>query len=251
MLTGGSVEGSRGLHVMCSSVELPGVNIDTVDAKYNGHGIKIATGTSKDDINVQFLLTEDMVEYQTINMWKNLIVDSRTKKVGYFKDYKTDITVQVLSHKDEVVYSVTLQDAYPTLINSVQFDKQESDNFLQIGMAFTYRRAITAVEEATTQGGLLFDNAIGEVINAVADGNFEDAAYKVKNLKDKFDAGTLSTALGMDTWDMASTVLDDAIGAGANDVSGIARGLVGTVGDMVDLDLGDSDIIRGTLSNLF
>ncbi|QZI90529.1 hypothetical protein MYOV003v1_p0205 [Vibrio phage 207E48.1] len=248
IFTGGTVEGARGLQVMCSSVQLPGVNIDTSDVNQNGHSFKVATGTSKTEIDFNFLLTDDMLEKQTIDMWKEVIVDGKTKKVGYYNDYITDIQIDVLNSKDKVTYSVVLEEAYPVLFNPVELNKEEMDGYIKYQLMFVYKRTSNPTVDTTSNP--LLELTPVSLVNDVMTGNLDDAAYKARNLHKQIKAGTLKTSLGMETYGMCSNVLNESSGVGAQDMEGIVGGLVSTVKGTPNLDSDDSNVIVDALQGI-
>ncbi|CAL9982295.1 tail tube protein [Vibrio phage K469] len=250
VLTGGTIEATRGLQVMCSNVQLPGVNIDTADVNDTGHGFKIATGTSKTEIDFGFLLSGDMQEKNTIDIWKEVMINSKTKKVGYYDDYTTDIQIDVLDVQDRVTYSVILTDAYPILFNPVELNKEEADGMLHYQLAFTYKEANTPEKEPFSMLSQLAKLTPVAAVTDVMNGDITGAASKVRDMHKQIQAGTFKTALGVQTYGMCGNVLDQSVGVGAKDMEGIVGGLVSSVQGTPNLDKQDSDTIIGGLKGI-
>lgn len=247
IFTGGTVEGARGLQVMCSATQLPGSNIDTSDANHTGHSFKVATGTSKTDIDFSFLLSGDMLEKQVIDRWKEIIVNSKTKKIGYYDDYTTDIQIDVLDNMDKVVYTSILEEAYPVLFNVVDLDKEDTDNFLKYQLAFTYKTETKPDVVATNP---LLDLTPVQMAQDFMNGDLDSVADKARVFKQQLDAGTLKTSLGMETYGMCGNVLNASAGVGMNDMEGVIGGLKTSVKGTSGLDSGDSGKILGALDGL-
>ncbi|AUR97774.1 tail tube protein [Vibrio phage 1.244.A._10N.261.54.C3] len=241
ILTGGTVEGSRGLQVMCSSVQLPGTNINTTDVNHTGHGFKIATGTTKTEVDFNFLMSGDMAEKTVLDKWKDIIVHPLTRKVGYYSDYTTDIQIDVLDSTDTVVYTSILIEAYPVLFNIIELNKEDGDNVLRYNVGFAYKRVETPsiVDTSSPLDALSPVQLAKDVIN----GDIDGAAMKVRDMHKKYKAGTLKTDLGMQTYGMCGNVLNQSVGVGAQDMEGVVGGLVSTVKGTEGLDPDDSNTI--------
>ena len=151
---GGANEITRGLDLMVEQAELPGKNLVTTDIRYNGDYYKLPYGVVYEAQQFVFRASRDMYEKNTIDEWMNLIFDPRRHEVAYMEDYATNIIVNQLDERDNIVYSVMLRDAFPTLCNALTLSNEDSNQWHRITTTFMYRRW-ERVGESENSGGLL------------------------------------------------------------------------------------------------
>lgn len=134
----GNTEVTRGLDVMAEGTEIPGKNLSTTDVKYNGAFHTIPYGVVYTDIDFVFKCSRDLYEKNIIDDWMNFIFDPNKSEISYMDDYVTDIVINQLDNQDNVVYSVTLKDAHPTLCNPMSVSNADRDTFHLLNVSFAY-----------------------------------------------------------------------------------------------------------------
>lgn len=174
---GGDVPATRGLQVMCAATELAGMNVTTADVRTSS-SFKVVTGTSHDDINFEFLMSGDMKEKKTLDIWRNVMRDQNTRKVGYYDDYTVDIQIDVLNTYDQVTYSMTLQGAFPVLFNAMSLDKRRTSGMLAYSLNFSYRKAV----DGTVEEGSGLTGRVGSIVDDVLAGDLENATASTREL---------------------------------------------------------------------
>lgn len=153
-LGGGGSEITRGLDIMIESTELPGKNLTTTEVKYNGDFYKIPYANVYETQQFMFKCSRDMYEKNIIDDWMNLIFDPKTHEVGYMDDYATNITINQLNEQDEIVYSVILLDAFPTMCTPLTLSNEDRDQYARLQTMFMYRRWEKAEDNVSTSDGV-------------------------------------------------------------------------------------------------
>lgn len=136
----GGTEVTRGLDMMTEMTELPGKNITTTDIRYNGDFYKLPYSVVYEPQQFVFRASRDMHEKNIIDEWMNLIFDPRSHEISYMDDFAVDITINQLDEQDNIVYSVILHDAFPTICTALQLSNEDSDQYHRISVSFMYRR---------------------------------------------------------------------------------------------------------------
>jgi hypothetical protein len=136
----GSSTITRGLELMVEQTELPGKNINTMDLKYNGDMLKMPNGIIYAVQQFTFHVSSDMYEKNIIDEWMNLIIDPRTHEIGYMDDYSTNIIVNQLDERDNIVHSIVLYDAYPMNVNPLVIANSETNMTHRLMCMFAYRK---------------------------------------------------------------------------------------------------------------
>jgi len=127
------------LSLLCDSAILPTRTISTTEYSLHRHTIKVPTGYTENDISITFNLTQNYLAKKALDAWMNSIIDIENYRLKYDIDYRRDITVEQLDTSDNVVYSITAYDAFPTEIEDIEFTN-DSEEIAQITATFSYSR---------------------------------------------------------------------------------------------------------------
>tara|TARA_B100001093_G_scaffold520452_1_gene616113 strand:- start:7290 stop:7973 length:684 start_codon:yes stop_codon:yes gene_type:complete len=145
----------RDIAFLCENASLPGRQITTSDFSAQKQTIKIPNGFIEEDVSMSFILTNDFFMKEVFDTWLSGIVDTSTYTLGYKSDYQTDITIQTLDDDDKPTYSITLINAYPITIGSVELDNSSENTYLKLPVTFAYDRYTEKDIISGSLGGLL------------------------------------------------------------------------------------------------
>lgn len=233
ILSGGASTSKRGLEIMCSASELPGKNFETNSSRQQGFGITMATGTSKDELNLSFLLSGDGLERQIFDIWDDHIASSSEKKVGYYQDYITDIKMEMLDFSGRPTFGIKFIDSWPTLFNKITIDKQQKTDKTQFDVNFNYRTSDFIWDGGEEVRNPLQGTQPGEILEDLQNGDFEQAAYRSRQLIVAAKNGTLGTKLGSDLYGQLSEIIENTAGVSAGQVEDMVSAFKnGPVADM-------------------
>jgi hypothetical protein len=151
---GGGTEITRGLDIMVESTDIPGKNLTTTEIKYNGDFYKVPYAVVYETQQIMFKCSRDMYEKNIIDDWMNLIFDPTTHEVAYMDDYATNIIINQLNEQDEIVYSIILKDAFPTMCAPMTVSNEDRDTYARLQCQFMYRRWIRAEENVNNGNGV-------------------------------------------------------------------------------------------------
>lgn len=160
---------TRGLEIMLESTDMPGKNLATTEIKYNGDFYKLPYANTYEAQSFTFRCSRDMYEKNIIDDWMNMIFNPATHAIGYMDDYVTNITINQLNEQDEIVYSVILKDAFPTLCSPLAMSNEDKDTFARLQTEFMYRRWQKAEENANISDGVssLTQTPLGPIVAPV------------------------------------------------------------------------------------
>ena len=135
--------------LFCDQVQLPGLNFSTVQNRTFGEFREVPYEKLFDNISMSFYVDQSMQVKGLFDDWINTIQDQSTRTFGYYKDYITDMTIEVQDTQDRIRYQVTLWECYPKTIGSIQLDYANKDIMkMQVTMQYKYWTAtsITVLE---------------------------------------------------------------------------------------------------------
>lgn len=174
--------------LFCDQVQLPGINLSTVQNRTFGEFRETPYEKLFDNINMSFYMDNDMQVKSLFDNWMGSIQDPVTRTFRYYDQYTTDMTIEVQDINDKTRYQVKLFECYPKNIGAIQMDYSSKDVMkLTVTMQYKYWTSepkAVLPNDQTVNGGLLdrftkdfsgFQQSLNNVIGANA-GNFVTGA---------------------------------------------------------------------------
>jgi hypothetical protein len=124
--------------LFCDQIQLPGANFSTVQNRTFGEFREVPYEKLYDQINLSFYVDTEMKVKALFDDWQNLIANPVTRTYGYYKDYTTDMTIEVQDLNDKTRYVVRLVECYPKTVNSIQMDMNSKD-VMKVTIGFQYK----------------------------------------------------------------------------------------------------------------
>ena len=94
----------RDITLLCKTISIPGRTISTTDKTVGKQAMKIPYDYIDTDVSMTFLLTNDYFIRTMFDNWLSCIIDDDTYRVGYKKDYCTDIIIQQVNDRGIPIY---------------------------------------------------------------------------------------------------------------------------------------------------
>jgi len=134
------IKTARNLTFRCESTQFPSRTFATTEQKFGSNPTeKHAYHTTYNDIEMSFIVSEDMSEKKFFDAWMNLINPTASFDFNYRDDYITDFYVFQYDGTQTVrTYSIALLDAFPISVNQLDLD-WSNDNFHKLSVTFAYR----------------------------------------------------------------------------------------------------------------
>jgi hypothetical protein len=124
----------------CETAELPGKTLVTHDQRIYGTIEKFPYQHSYNDINLTFIVSENMQEKQFFDDWL-MSVGSHSNNFNFnYKDnYVSDVVITQYDQSNNPSYIVNLIDAYPIAVNQLDLDwSSDGHHKLTVVLAYTY-----------------------------------------------------------------------------------------------------------------
>lgn len=133
-------DGQTRLRINCESVDLPTKNITTDDYKIGKHIRKSAFAYSVDPIRISFRCSADMAEKVFFDKWQELICDPYSGAMEYHANFVSDMRIEVLDLKNQVVYGIKLIEAYPQSVTASQLAFATANEILKVDITMAFTR---------------------------------------------------------------------------------------------------------------
>ena len=131
---------AKNLTYRCENAQLPGRTFATAEQRIGSNPVeKYPYLTTYNDIDLTFIVDDDMTEKVFFDNWLELINPSLTFNYQYKSNYATVITVNQYDVSNQLSYQVDLFDAYPVSMNQLDLD-WSSDGTHKLVVTFAYTR---------------------------------------------------------------------------------------------------------------
>lgn len=137
--------------LFCDTVQLPGSNFSTVQNRSYGEFREVPYEKLYDQCTLTFYVDTDMKVKKMFDQWTTKIQDPTTRNFGYYKDYTTEMTIQVQDLQDRTRYDMKLFECYPKNIGSIQMDHANKD-IMKFSVTMQYKYFETATMQTLTSG---------------------------------------------------------------------------------------------------
>jgi len=128
---------AKKLSYRCEGASLPGRTFATLEQKNYGPVEKYPYLTTFTDIDLTFIVDDDMNQKVFFDTWMNYINPLSTNNYRYKNDYVTGLTINQYDVNNSLSYSVTLYDAYPISMNQMDLD-WSGDGYHKLVVTFAF-----------------------------------------------------------------------------------------------------------------
>jgi hypothetical protein len=128
----------RKVLLFCDSIALPGVSLSTTPARTYGELREMPYEKLFSSVPMSFYVDNSMHVKQLFDKWQGAVQDPNSRNINYYRDYITNIDIDVLDIFDNTRYQVTLHEAYPKEIGSIQMDYSNRD-VMKLGITMNYK----------------------------------------------------------------------------------------------------------------
>ena len=133
------ISSAKSLTYRCENANLPGRTFATTEQKTYGPIEKYPYLTTYNDIDLTFIVDDDMSQKIFFDGWMNYINPQYNNNLRYKGDYATILTINQYDVTNQLSYSVNLYDAYPISINQLDLDwSGDGHHKLVVTFAYTY-----------------------------------------------------------------------------------------------------------------
>ena len=147
----------RKVNILCDTVTMPGINLNTTTQRIWGEHRELPYEALYDTVTFTFYVNKTLDVKNLFEAWISTIRDPSTRSFSYYRNYITDIDINVhpLDSYEQVVHSVTLHEAYPKTLSSVQLDYSSHDT-MKYSVSMMYKYYTTQLM-TTQQAGIPMD----------------------------------------------------------------------------------------------
>jgi hypothetical protein len=175
------IASAKSLNYRCENAQLPGRTFATAEQKTYGPVEKYPYLNTYTDIDLTFIVDDDMTQKIFFDAWMNFINPLYNNNMRYKGDYSTVLTVNQYDVTNKISYSVNLWDAYPISMNQMDLDwSADGYHKLNVTFAYTYwqNNSLQALGMEFVDAGI---NAVNNVIGGLGGNAVGGAGTGVNN----------------------------------------------------------------------
>lgn len=129
------------LNLMCRSASLPGRQMN-INERVIGipKPEKVVNGFQIDDVSLTFIMTNNYEAKRYFDEWTSLTMDLDSYELKYKfgpEGYAKQVVITQLNSRNEKVYECTLEDAFPTTVNAIEFTNEQG-GIVELNVQLSY-----------------------------------------------------------------------------------------------------------------
>jgi hypothetical protein len=124
--------------LFCDSATLPGVNFSTVQNRTFGESREIPYEKLFDTCQMTFHVDKDMMVKSLFDQWIQSIQNPVTRNFSYYKDYVTNMTIEVQDLAENTRYEMALYEVYPKTVSAINLSHESKDT-MKLSVTFQYK----------------------------------------------------------------------------------------------------------------
>lgn len=146
------------LGMMCERAIIPGFQVETISTNRLTYYEELAKNETQKQATFTLLVNQDMGEYISFLDWKNLVIDNKTKKPGFWSDYAEgrDIIITTYSGYLEPKIEIILKDCFPKIIGDLTFSYMDENEILK----FDVTVAVRDIDIRSVETGISFAQGV-------------------------------------------------------------------------------------------
>jgi hypothetical protein len=135
----GTSASSRDISMLCESVNIPGLQFQTVENRTMGEITEMPFGVNYQPANFEILVDNNFSAVDYFQTWANMVYNRENRTVGFYEEYAKKVTLLVQNKNGDTIYEVDLHGAYPKGLGDIQLAYASHEIIkLNVSMNFKY-----------------------------------------------------------------------------------------------------------------
>lgn len=135
--------------LFCDQIQVPGLNISTTQNRTFGEFREVPYEKLFGDVNISFYVDSGMYVKEFFDKWTQIIQNPYTRTFNYYKNYTTNMTINIEDVEDRKRYTVALYECYPKTISPLQMDYSSKD-VMKFQVTMQYKYWLSSSREVTS-----------------------------------------------------------------------------------------------------
>jgi hypothetical protein len=147
--------------LFCEKASLPGINYATTQNRSFGESREVPYDKLFDPVTLTFHVDREMKVKKMFDDWINYIQNPGNRSFQWYRNYISDLVIQVQDLQDKTTYEVSMFEAYPKSMGSVQLDAESKDT-MRLDVTFQYKYWMSSTISEQANGQLLTADGVNK-----------------------------------------------------------------------------------------
>lgn len=147
--------------LFCEKASLPGVSYSTTQNRTFGEFREIPYEKLFDTCQLTFHVDRHMTVKKLFDDWMAYIQNPVNRSFQWYRNYITDLKIQIQDLEDKVTYEVALYEAYPKVLGAVSLDAEGKDT-MRLDVTFQYKYWTSSLIKEMDNGQLLTADSLSK-----------------------------------------------------------------------------------------
>lgn len=147
--------------LFCEKASLPGVSYSTTQNRSFGEFREIPYEKLFDTCQLTFHVDRHMTVKKLFDDWMAYIQNPVNRSFQWYRNYITDLKIQIQDLEDKVTYEVALYEAYPKVLGAVSLDAEGKDT-MRLDVTFQYKYWTSSLIKEMDNGQLLTADSLSK-----------------------------------------------------------------------------------------
>lgn len=141
----------------CDQAQLPGITLSTSQNRSFGEFREVPYEKLFDNCQLSFMVDTKLSVKRLFDDWVSSIQSPVSRKFNYYKNYTTDLKIEVQDLMDMTRYNVTLYECYPKTVSSIQLDYASKD-IMKVTVTMQYKHWMSSSTEQLNSNEVISTN---------------------------------------------------------------------------------------------
>lgn len=141
----------------CDQAQLPGITLSTSQNRSFGEFREVPYEKLFDNCQLSFMVDTKLSVKRLFDDWVSSIQSPVSRKFNYYKNYTTDLKIEVQDLMEMTRYNVTLYECYPKTVSSIQLDYASKD-IMKVTVTMQYKHWMSSSTEQLNSNEVISTN---------------------------------------------------------------------------------------------
>jgi len=127
------------VNIMCNTMNLPQRSLLTYDMTQNSAPFGVPYSASYDPITFTFYADSTLNTKKYFEIWQSTVVNFSNNTMNYPSEYVSDIQIWTLDVAGNDQYGITLKEAWPVTIGSLDYGYADNDSTQIVSVTMRYK----------------------------------------------------------------------------------------------------------------
>lgn len=127
------------INTMCNTCQFPQRSLMTYDINQNSAPFGVPYSASYDPLTFTFYADQNLNSRQYFEIWQSTVCNFSNNTMNYPKEYTQDVKMWHLDTTGKQTYGVTLKEAWPITVGSVDYGYADNDSAQIISVTMRYK----------------------------------------------------------------------------------------------------------------